>query len=155
MTGVLRVSPVIFLPQFTQDFNLDFSCPCQVPPANCIQLSQATSQLKKAESRGHKSKPPPLRAPITVGTVPMVGVGEGEWTGRRLFKKQETDHRPAFADRLFHSILAKHNDLSEACKEQGCGQTPVCVIPIHHHVARRGSQERSQEAARAPGTRSL
>lgn len=72
---------------------------------------------------------------------------------RKTVVQEEKGNKPQASfcgQALFHSIPAKRNDLSEAFKEQGCGQTPVCVIPIHHHVARR----RSQDAPRGSGGRS-
>lgn len=54
------------------------------------------------------------------------------------------------------SILAKRDDPSEACKEQGCGQMPLCVSPPYITMWREGAARKgAREAARAPGTRSL
>lgn len=81
-----------------------------------------------------------------------------QWTGRWLFKNNETNHRLGFCRQaLFHSILVKHNDLSEECKEEGCVDRHKCVSsPWHHHVGEKGeSRIGAGEAVRAPGTRNL
>lgn len=80
-----------------------------------------------------------------------------EWTGRWLFKNNETNHRLSFCRQaLFHSILvfhSKHNDLSEECKEEGCVDGHKCVsLPWHHHVGEKGENRKGAgEAVRAPG----
>ena len=155
----LRVSPVVFLPRFTRDFNLDFCCPYQVPPANCIQLSQATSQLKKAESRGHKSKLPLPRATNHKHCACLWSGGGERGVDRKMPVQEEKGNRPQASfgrQALSHSILAKRDDPSEARKEQGCGQTPLCVSSPYMTMWREGAARKgAREAARAPGTRSL
>ena len=153
----LRVSPVVFLPRFTRDFNLDFSCPYQVPPANCIQLSQATSQLKKAESRGHKSKPPLPRATNHKHCACLWSAGGGRGVDRKTAVQEEKGNRPQAScggQALSHSIPAKRDDPSEARKEQGCGQTPLCVSSPYITMWREGAARKGpgrQREPRAPG----
>lgn len=78
----------------------------------------------------------------------MVGLQKErvEGTGNWLFKNNETNRRQGFCRQaLLHSILAKHNDLSEGCKGKGWGWTQVCIITWHHPVGEKG------EAKREPG----
>lgn len=78
-----------------------------------------------------------------------MGQGEGReqedgCSGRKM--KQTTSF---CGQALFHSILAKHNEPSEECREKGCGQISMSGITMHHHVGRGEARRAAREAASA------